>query len=576
MPQQKQRYKNAANVKAESTTITMLEHNLDDSREKVLYQLGPIELLYGAESPIKLADVARHIAAAKKQGRTIQNLSFLGCQFYDGTSKAFRALSRKLRRVKDIKELVVNGVPNVGNDELVSLAPFLNVNSTLRSLELTKATFDATTIGEVLCPFIRRNISLEVLVLGENKYIGDEGAKAIATALQQVVRRRGSRLRVLAMDACGVGCRGASSISNFMQQQRLGVGDYLRVLELSNNDIGDAGAQALVESILKCGHRIGHLGLNNAEISDSGALSFRKLLVSNKSMHTLSLQRNRITDVGAASLLKAIYDTDSIKTIIGSNHVLNLNLRGCNRISPTLLGTITQLCAQCRKQRRNEDVKRMKISKYMANVKDGMALEEFDLELMPHILVFISKATGITTLFHALKSTHILYAQHDTKAFQARSLDEKQEDLPNTASSVLDRQHGSVHLDSDVHAPISLQDRLRDSLRSRQASPRTNPRSHKHPLGEQDNHLTNPHSVQRSDQCLIQISNQPICLENTPQSTCLVNEQIRPNDPRRCQSSFLETNGVFCLLLCLALKRRSRIRNRHDSSVCDSDHRNLP
>lgn len=554
----------------------MLEKSLDDIREEVFYQPGPIELLYGAESPIKLADIARHIAAAKKQGRTIQNLSFLGCQFYDGTSKAFRTLGRKLRRVKNIKELVVNGVPNVGNDELVSLAPFLNVNSTLRSLELTKATFDTTTIDGVLCPFIRRNSSLEVLVLGDNKCIGDEGAKAIATALQQVVRR-GSRLRVLAMDACGVGRRGALSISNFMQQQRLGVGDYLRVLELSNNDVGDAGAQALVESILKCGHRIGHLGLNNAGIGDCGALSFVKLLKYNRSMHTLSLQHNtRITDVGAASLLKTVYDTDSIKTIIGSNHVLNLNLRGCNRISPTLLGIITKLCAQCRKRSKNEDIIRMKISKYMANVEDGMALEEFDLELMPHILVFISKATGITTIFHTLKTTPILYAQHDMKPFQARSFDEKEEDLPNMTSSVLDRQHDPVHLDSDAHTPIWLRDRLRDPLRSRRASPRTNPRSHKHPLGEQANNLTNHRSVQRSEQCLLQIPIPLTRVDNTTQSTCLVNQQIQPNDPLRCQSSFLETNGVFCLLLCLALKRRSRIRSRHDSSICDNDNHNLP
>jgi len=401
----------------------MSDHSLD-IQEDLLYYPGPIELIYGAESPVATKDVARHISSARKRRRPIQHLGFLGCRFHDGTPAVFRTLGKKLRRVKSIEELAINGVPDVGNEELASLAPFLNANSTLRSLDLTGATFNNTAIKEVR-PFFRRNSTLEVLVLGENQCVGDEGVDTIVSALQA---GRG-RLQVLAIESCGVGHKGASSISNFMCR----TGSSLRVLELSNNNIGDAGAETLVETITR-GHCLGHLGLNNADIGDRGALSFGELLKCNRSLHTLSLQNNTgITNVGASSLLKAVYNTDSIKTIIGSNHVIrDLNLRGCSRISPDLLQLSTQLCAHSRMLSKKEDVIRWKISKHMTNAECGVALEDFALELMPRILAFVGKANGMTSLFHTLKSMPLLFTHYDPEAPQTKSLDEEEEEPANT------------------------------------------------------------------------------------------------------------------------------------------------
>eukprot|EP00580_Thalassiosira_gravida_P017515 CAMPEP_0201660690 /NCGR_PEP_ID=MMETSP0494-20130426/3280_1 /ASSEMBLY_ACC=CAM_ASM_000839 /TAXON_ID=420259 /ORGANISM="Thalassiosira gravida, Strain GMp14c1" /LENGTH=504 /DNA_ID=CAMNT_0048138637 /DNA_START=150 /DNA_END=1661 /DNA_ORIENTATION=+ len=419
----------------------MSKHSSDIQKD-LPYHSGPIDIIYGIESPVKLSDVARHISSAKKRRRPIEHLGFLGCRFYDDTRKVFRLLGRKLRRIRDVRELAIHGVSNVGNEELALLAPFLNANSTLRSLDLTGTTFDAEAI-EGVGPFFRKNSSLERLVLGENQCVGDEGVATIMSALMQQTsrkRKRSSGLRVLAIESCGVGHSGASSISDMLCHA---TGSSLRLLELSNNDIGDAGAEALSGAIVESGHRLGHLGLNNAGIGDHGAVMFGEILKSNRSLHTLSLQKNAgITDVGASSLLEAVYDTDSVASIIGSNHVLRgLNLRGCSRISPKLLHLTNQLCG--RMLCKEEDLIRLKISKHMASAECGVALEDFDLELMPRILSFVGKTSGMTSLFLTLKSLPILYTHYDPEAFQPEkvldeTMDEKEE-IPASNATFLEQ-----------------------------------------------------------------------------------------------------------------------------------------
>ena len=391
---------------------------MDDTYTEAPYfcPTGPLELVYGAESPVNIAEITSHISSAKKRRRPIDNLSFYQCQFKEGTRKVFRTLGKKLKRVHNVRELAINGILGVGNEELVALAPFLNSSLTLRSLDLTGAEFDAKGIQEIR-PFFRRNSSLEVLVLGENRCVGDEGVEAVTSALQS---NQGG-LQVLAIESCGVGPRGASSVSNFMMNR----GSSLRILELSNNKIGDVGAETLVGAIRHSQHKLGHLGLNNTNLGDGAALAFGEMLQSNnRSLHTLSLQNNKgITSVGASSLLKAVYNTESIKTIIGSNHVLkNLNLRGCTSIDTKLLQLTTQLSAHTRMLSSRDEVIRIKVKTYLKNSQHGIALEDYDLELMPHILEFVGKTNGMlgmTSLFRTLKSIPLLYTQYDPQAIKA-------------------------------------------------------------------------------------------------------------------------------------------------------------
>ena len=291
-------------------------------------------------------------------------------------------LGKKLRKIKHIKALSISNVPGFGNVELLSLAPFLNSTKSLRTLDLSGASFNGTAVDEIQ-RFFRRNSSLEVLNLEDNQCLGDDGVESIISSLESNTKKK-NKLKVLALNNCGIGgYKGLSSLSTFITQ---GNGRNLAVLELSNNTVSDDGARMLSQ-----------------------------VLKSNRSIHTLSLQNNtEITDLGASSILSSlgIYKATSINMIVGSNHVLkSLNLDGCN-ISSELLNQVKQLSAQSRLLSTENGVIRLKVSDYyLKNAQCGVALEEYDLELMPYILAFVGKS-GSTTLFYTLQSMPILYSQY--------------------------------------------------------------------------------------------------------------------------------------------------------------------
>ena len=309
-----------------------------------------------------------------------------------------------------MQEFAISGISGLGNVELASLAPFLNLNTTLRSLDLTGATFTSAAIHELL-PFFSLNKSLEVLVLGDNPCIGDDGAHALVASLQS---GSGTRLQVLAMDSCGIGFDGIAAISNFMNHY-LG-GTSLHVLELSRNYVGDCGAKILADSLLRGQHRLGHLRLNSAEIGDDGALAFRRLLLSNQSLLTLSLQNNtRITNLGASGLLDTVLGTPSIKKIIESNHTLkSIYLMGCSLISPKSLQLAAWYSLHSRFLTTKDAIIQWKVEYHLKNTDCGVGVGNFDLELLPSLLSWFGKSTaGMTSIFNAMKSTPQLYTMYD-------------------------------------------------------------------------------------------------------------------------------------------------------------------
>lgn len=100
--------------------------------ENIFFYPGPVQLVYGSESPIKLADIATHLASAKKRRRNVNHLSFIGSTFNEGTRTVFQMLGKKLRKIKNIKALTISNIPGFGNVELLFLAPFLNSSKSVR------------------------------------------------------------------------------------------------------------------------------------------------------------------------------------------------------------------------------------------------------------------------------------------------------------------------------------------------------------------------------------------------------------------------------------------------------------
>ncbi|KAL3826568.1 hypothetical protein ACHAXA_003632 [Cyclostephanos tholiformis] len=373
----------------------------------------PLELIYGSEAPVRLSDVTRHLSSARK--RRIDHIAFFGCRFQtpDGVegrgdpadaAPFFRALGRKLRRVSVSGGLSICGMPNVGDDEVESLAPFFDEGtisssgrgaSSLRSLDLTGSRITAKVIkGGPLGRFFRRSSSLEALAMGENPGLGDEGATAVAEALMC----GGGRLRHLSLEGCGISDVGACSISAYLGNRTT----VLHVLELGRNDVGDYGA-----------------------------LSIAAAIRSNRSLVRLGLNEGGISDVGASGLLESIFDDASIERIVRSNHVLkDIDLRGCSGMSSHLLQKAIHISAIARSQWTEEEIIRLKVSAHIKNSHCGVVLEEYDLELMPHILAFVGKTCGMTSLFNTLQNMPNIYSKNDSLKCLA-------EDVPITE----DEQH---------------------------------------------------------------------------------------------------------------------------------------
>jgi hypothetical protein len=365
----------------------------------IAYVPGPISLIFGSESPIHSHDVSHHFPSRKRSlscaatpQQYVCHLSLLGCTFVN-IKDVFHLLGKKMRRENSLQELAVcHTTPKLGNDELIQLARGLSKNSKLRVLDLSGACFDARGLAS-LKSYLDRNSSLEVLSLGENVNIGDEGVDIVLASL----RRGNQELRVLNIEKCGIMNFGARALD----LMRGILSSSLCILELSHNPIGDVGVQKLAECMVSDSCRLESLGLKNISVGDLGLLRLADALATNRTLNTLNLQNNiLVTDVGASHLLKSICNFDSISSVVGSNHVLkSIELRGCNVNSSTLY----TICAM------STQTVRFKVSKYFENFGCVSALGSVNSFLLPDILSFVGKRNGLDVLFRTVKSIPFLY-----------------------------------------------------------------------------------------------------------------------------------------------------------------------
>ena len=298
-----------------------------------------------------------------------------------------------MRRETRLKELVIcSTTPRLGNDEIKYIARGLRKNSNLMVLDLTGANFDANGLQE-LRSFFEKNRSLEVLSLGENTNVGDDGLQVVLSSLRHDARS----LRALNLESCGLN-NFASAVPDLMQS----VGSSLRILELSNNRIGDSGLEQLAKCVMVPACKLEHLGLKNTSVGDYGLLKLAAALMTNTSLQTLNLQNNAaITDAGASHLLTSIYNTDSISSIARSNHILKvIDLKGCINISNSILYKIYDMA--------NQTVQ-YKVSKYFESFGCISALGLMDSLLMSNLLSFVGKKNGLDVLFRTVKSIPLLY-----------------------------------------------------------------------------------------------------------------------------------------------------------------------
>jgi len=95
---------------------------------------------------------------------------------------------------------------------------------------------DATVVAEIL----KSNTSVTAVGLGDNKEIGDEGAKALAGAFKV-----NAKVKELSLDGCGIGEDGAAALAETLRSNT-----SLTFLNLQRNDgIGEQGKRLLRDAV---------------------------------------------------------------------------------------------------------------------------------------------------------------------------------------------------------------------------------------------------------------------------------------------------------------------------------------
>jgi Ran GTPase-activating protein (RanGAP) involved in mRNA processing and transport len=181
----------------------------------------------------------------------------------------------------------------IGAEGAKAIAEALKVNAVVTTLFLTGNNIKdegAKAIAEAL----KVNAVLTKLRLDWNN-IGAEGAITIAEALKVNVV-----LTTLRLDGNEIGAEGAIAIA-----EALKVNAVLTTLRLDGNEIGAEGAKVIAEA-LKVNAVLTKLDLDDNKIGPEGAIAIAEALKVNAVMTTLVLNFNRIGDEGAIAFAEAL------------------------------------------------------------------------------------------------------------------------------------------------------------------------------------------------------------------------------------------------------------------------------
>ncbi len=93
----------------------------------------------------------------------------------------------------------------------------------------------------------------------------------------------------------------------------------LQTLDLQQNQITDAGAKALAAAVEKSG-TLQTLSLDNNQITDAGAIALATAVENSITLQTLHLYNNQITDAGAIALAAAVGNSRTLQALYLSDN----------------------------------------------------------------------------------------------------------------------------------------------------------------------------------------------------------------------------------------------------------------
>ncbi|KAK1746097.1 leucine-rich repeat protein [Skeletonema marinoi] len=172
-----------------------------------------------------------------------------------------------------------------------------------------------------MVPFLQNAKNLTDLNLDDN-HIASDGYSLIFRAL------RNSPIERLNCNNCGI---------ESMEIDNNHIPKHLTGLCLNRNKINAYGCRGLAKLLQREGATLINLWLNSSKINDDGVEILVDALQNNKSLKSLNLMWNDISDQGKISLLKLVIDISSITATLHSNHTLehlNVNYTYSHEIQP--------------------------------------------------------------------------------------------------------------------------------------------------------------------------------------------------------------------------------------------------
>jgi Ran GTPase-activating protein (RanGAP) involved in mRNA processing and transport len=144
--------------------------------------------------------------------------------------------------------------------------------------------------AKMICKAIKKNNSIEVLILGWNEKMGSEGILYLCKALT-----KNKRISEVTLHKNYINDDGASYIFDLLKTNTT-----IKRLNLQGNKITSKGAQKLAKA-LKVNTTLKHLDLRSNLIETDGCLHIVKALFKNSTLEVLDMGYNSIGPMGAMS-----------------------------------------------------------------------------------------------------------------------------------------------------------------------------------------------------------------------------------------------------------------------------------
>lgn len=205
-----------------------------------------------------------------------------------------------------VKEL--NLAPySITREDLQTVIHVLPYNTSLKAIILGSCQFDRELL-DAFAAALAKHPSIVELSLGKNNEIGDHGAKAMASVLEQ-----SKTLASLQMSKCGIGDMGIRALVKALRHN-----DVLNILDLSDNKISDDGAAVLAD-IFKDNIALTRLRLDGNRIGYAGITAFTKALSGNQTLVEFTMMNNKATEALSTGIEKAFEH---------SKNIINLKING--------------------------------------------------------------------------------------------------------------------------------------------------------------------------------------------------------------------------------------------------------